>query len=162
MEGIFMPTEKQQGHIDKIRNFPAQLDTLLATISEAEYDNRITPDEWSTRQIVHHLADAHTRALMVIKNALFENHPAMVAWKQGEFAETADYKLPIQDSLNILHGIHPRIATLLESLDEEQWQRPTLHPHRGEMIVEGLAQLYDWHGDNHIAQILKTLGRSAG
>jgi hypothetical protein len=156
-----MPTEKQQGHIDKIRSFPARLDELLATISEAELDNRITPDEWCTRQIVHHLADAHTRALLVIKNALFENHPAMVAWKQGEFAETADYKLPIQDSLNILRGIHSRIATLLDSLEDEQWKRPTLHPVRGEMNVEGLAQLYDGHGDMHIAQILKTLGRSS-
>src|SRR6185295_5494513 len=102
-----MPTEKQQGHIDKIRNFPAELEALLATIPEDQRDSRITPDEWSTKQIVHHVADAHTRALLIIKTTLFEDNPALVPWKQAEFAETADYKLPLDHSLQIIQAIHP-------------------------------------------------------
>ncbi|HEX2620736.1 MAG TPA: DinB family protein, partial [Phototrophicaceae bacterium] len=71
------------------------------------------------------------------------------------------YKLPIESSVEILHGIHPRIVALLESLDDAQWERTGMHPTRGEMTVEALAALYDWHGDNHIAQINKTLGRTS-
>src|SRR6187455_1889158 len=147
-----MTTAKQQGHIDKIGAFPAQLDALLATISPPELDSRISSDEWCTRQVVHHLADSHTRALMLMKMVLFEERPAFVAVKQGDFAETADYKLPIEPSLGIIHGVHPRIVALLESLDEAQWGRTGIHPVRGEMTMEDLAALYDWHGDNHIAQ----------
>ncbi len=155
-----MPTEFQQAQIDKLRAFPPQLDALLATISESELDSRITPDEWCPRQIVHHLADAHTRALLLLKTVLFEDTPALIGWKQGEFAETADYKLPIALSVATIHSIHERIATLLESLDAEQWQRRGIHPKRGEMTLEGLTEVYAGHGDIHIAQINKTLGRT--
>lgn len=155
-----MPTDQQQAYIDTIRAFPAQLDALLATITEAELDNRITPEEWCPRQIVHHLADSHTRALLMLKNVIFENKPVMVAWKQAEFAETADYKSPIDLSVQIIHGIHPRIVALLESIDDEQWKCLGIHLVRGEMTLEDLAALYAWHGNNHTAQINKTLGRA--
>lgn len=155
-----MPTAHQQAQIDKLRAFPAELDALLATISETELDSRITPDEWCPRQIVHHLADAHTRALLLLKTVLFEDTPALIGWKQAEFAETADYKLPVTLSVAIIHSIHERIATLLDSLDAEQWQRRGIHPRRGEMALEELAALYAGHGDIHIAQINKTLGRT--
>ncbi|MEZ4669681.1 MAG: DinB family protein [Anaerolineae bacterium] len=155
-----MPTAEQQVHIDKIRAFPAELDALLATIKPDELDNRITPDEWCTRQIVHHLADSHTRALLLMKNILFEDKPMMVPWKQADFAETADYKQPIEPSVNIIHGIHTRIVALLESVSEVQWQRTGMHHTRGEMTLEAVAALYAWHGGNHIDQINKTLGRA--
>ncbi|MFN8371451.1 MAG: DinB family protein [Anaerolineae bacterium] len=156
-----MPSPQQQAHINKIRELPARLEALLATIPAADLDSRITPDEWCTRQIVHHLADAHSRALMLMKMTLFEDQPRFVPWKQDAFAETADYKLPVEDSLMILRGVHKRIVTLLESLDDAQWQRVGIHPVRGEMTVEAIAALYDGHGDTHIAQIHKTLGRSS-
>ncbi len=155
-----MPNAQQQAYVDRIRNYPAQLDELLATIGEGELDNRITADEWSTRQIVHHVADAHTRALLLFKMTLFEDKPSFVPWKQDVFAETDDYKLPLDDSLGIIRGIHHRIAVLLDSLDEAQWQRTAIHPTRGEINVEQLAALYAGHGDSHIAQINKTLGRA--
>ncbi|MEQ8674506.1 MAG: DinB family protein [Aggregatilineales bacterium] len=156
-----MPTAQQQVHIDTLRAFPAELDALLETIPESELDSRITPDEWCTRQIVHHLADAHTRSLLLIKTALFEESPAFIGWKQGEFAETADYKLPVGLSVAIIHSIHERIATLLESLDDDQWQRTGIHPRHGEMTIEALARLYAGHCGIHVAQINKTLGRSS-
>lgn len=155
-----MPTAQQQVYIDKIRSLPSQLEELLATISEADRDSHI-PDEWNPKQIVHHLADAHTRAMMLFKMVLFEDKPSFVPWKQDAFAETADYKLPVEDSMVIIRGIQKRIAILLESLDETQWQRTGTHPVRGEMTVEALAALYAGHGELHMAQILKTLGRSS-
>lgn len=155
-----MTSTQQQTYIDTIREFPARLDDLLTTITETDLDSRIAPDEWCTRQIVHHLADSHTRALLLMKSVLFEDMPNLIPWNQAAFAETADYKLPIDISIQIIHGIHQRIVTLLDSLTNTQWQRIGLHPVRGNMTIEDLAELYAWHGGNHIAQINKTLGRT--
>ncbi|MGB1285548.1 MAG: DinB family protein [Aggregatilineales bacterium] len=66
----------------------------------------------------------------------------------------------IEVSLQIIHGIHARIVTLLDSLTEVQWQRTGIHPSRGTMSVEDLAAIYAWHGDNHTDQIKKTLGHT--
>ncbi len=65
----------------------------------------------------------------------------------------ADYALPLEPSLQILRGWHARIAALLESLSEDEWQNTGTHPSWGTVTVEEVARRYAAHCDNHMAQI---------
>lgn len=64
-----------------------------------------------------------------------------------------------QVSLDLLASLHARWTALLGRLDGEQWQRPYVHPVDGPRTVEGLVQLYVWHGRHHTAQIQQLRAR---
>jgi hypothetical protein len=68
--------------------------------------------------------------------------------------------IPLEASLALLKGLHPRWLALFESLDEEAWVRVGIHTEAGEITPEDLLRIYSDHGEEHIAQIKMVL--SAG
>lgn len=151
-----MPADRQT-IITTFRDFPARLEALVAQLPDDQLDRRAGDDEWTVRQIVHHVADAHCNTVARLKLPLTEANPTLKTYDQDGWANLPDSTLPLQPSLLILRGIHERLAALLESLTEEQWQRPAVHPAWGAVTVESVAQTYADHCDEHLAQIEKTL-----
>ncbi len=153
--------------VERIRHFPAEFEALVKPLTEEQLAMRLPRkpgaayEEWSVRQIVHHVADSHMNAVFRFKRPLTEDRPALNTYDQDELALLADYALPLDDTLQILHGLHARLVALLESLTEAQWQRTGLHSEWGEVTVEEIARRYADHGDNHMDQIRRTLA-SAG
>ncbi|HLU09047.1 MAG TPA: DinB family protein, partial [Oceanobacillus sp.] len=52
----------RQDYIKKLREFPEQLEARVKPLTDEQLDQREAEGEWSTRQIVHHLADSHMSA----------------------------------------------------------------------------------------------------
>jgi hypothetical protein len=152
-----MTTSQRQKYIEKLRNFPADLEAVVTPLTNAQLDSREAPDEWSVRQIVHHIADAHQNGLTRIKLALTEDFPTVKPYDQDAWAELPDYVLPIGSSLLIIKGLHFHFVALLSSLNAGQWERPYTHPAEGELIVEDLARIYAEHGYDHLEQIQRAL-----
>lgn len=150
-----MPTREQRPvYIARIRALPGELEAAANGLSEAQLDFTPAPGEWSIRQIVHHLADAHLNAMMRMKLALTEDRPTIKPYDQNRLAELADSAAaPVAVSLMILRGLHERWALLMESLDDDQWARPFMHPERGEQTVAELLDYYAGHGEVHLQQI---------
>jgi hypothetical protein len=94
-------------------------------------------------------------ALSRVKLALTEDWPTIFAYKEGMWAELHDTTAPIEWSLQMLEGIHGRWVMLLQSLNEEQWQRGFTHPERGRMSIQSATMLYDWHCRHHTAHITR-------
>lgn len=151
-----LSAEQRTAAIDKIRTLPAQLTELVSTLSEQQLAMH-TPGEWSTRQIVHHLADSHMNAMIRMKLALTEDTPTVKPYDQERWAELADSRKPLDESLMILKGLHARWVALLESVSGAQWARQVMHPVNGLMSMDDLLALYAGHGENHLAQIQTTL-----
>ncbi len=152
-----MTTAQRQAYIEQMGAFPAELEALVTPLTEDQLEMREGPNEWSVRQIVHHLVDSHLNAMARMKLPLTEDHPTIKTYDQEKWAQLADYKLPIESSLLILKGLHIHFVALLSSLSDEQWTRPLTHPEAGEQVVEDIAQTYAWHGNNHIEQITRAL-----
>lgn len=143
--------------IERLRSFPDELESLVTPLSDADLD-RHAPGEWSTRQIVHHLADSHMSANFRFRKPLSEPNPApLPVYDQEAWAEMADSRLPIAPSLLILRGLHARYVALLESLTEAQWMQTGSHPDWGIVTVENVAYRYAAHCDVHLAQIQRAL-----
>jgi DinB superfamily len=142
-----------------LRRFPALLAKTVKNMTEAQLDTPYRPDGWTVRQVVHHLADSHSNALIRVKWALTENEPTIKAYDEKASALLPDYKMPLKNSLLQLQGVHGRWIDLLDGLDEEQLKKTFIHPATGRswQIQQHLA-LYDWHAKHHLAHVLMVIG----
>ncbi len=153
-----MNTTERQARIDRIRRFPAELTSLVENLSEAQRSAKTIEEEWTVRQIVHHLPDSHMNSVTRLKLILTEDVPTIQPYDQDLWAELHDvHHTPIEASLLILRGLHERWCDLFESLDEAQWSRKGYHPEIGDITPVDLVQIYSDHCDEHIDQINRVL-----
>jgi len=155
---MMLTLAERQARIEKIRNFPARLEALVANLTDQQLDAHL-PGEWTARQNVHHVADSHMNAFIRFKLALTERVPIIKPYAEADWANLADTTtLPVQPTLQILHGLHKRWVTLLDSLTADQWARTAYHPEQGKvMSLDDFLVTYSDHGDAHIEQLSRAL-----
>jgi hypothetical protein len=145
---------ERQKMVASIKELPASLEEVLSGLSQEQLDRPAGGEEWSIRQVVHHLADAHLNAFLRTKLILTEDKPILKPFDQEAWAELPDTtSLPMEPSLQIVRGIHARWSALLESLPESAWERAGVHLERGLMTVDDLLETYSGHGKVHVEQI---------
>ena len=145
---------KRTAWIRQIAEAPAALRAAVSGLTERQLDTPYRPGGWTVRQVVHHVPDSHMNAYIRFKWTLSEDSPTIKAYNQEAWARIADTQLtPVEVSLDLLEAVHKRLVVLLESLKEEDWARPLVHPENGPMTLDMLLQLYAWHGRHHVAHI---------
>jgi hypothetical protein len=151
---------KRTAWIRQIAEAPAALRAAVRGLTEAQLDTPYRPDGWTVRQVVHHVPDSHMNAYIRFKWTLSEDNPTIKAYDQAAWARIADTTLtPVGVSLDLLDAVHKRLVVLMESLKEEEWRRPLVHPENGPMTLDMLLQLYAWHGRHHVAHITEVRKR---
>ncbi len=150
--------EQRQACIERIRAFPALLEAAVSGLSDEQLTTHYLPDEWTVAQNVHHVVDSHMNAYIRTRLMLTEDNPTIRPYDQDAWALLADAHQPdLSASLALLRALHTRWVTLFESLSEEQWNRPGLHPAGGAISPASIVQSYADHGEGHIDQIRRTL-----
>jgi hypothetical protein len=163
--GKFVPPvsytdEEIRGWINVIKELPAKVRAAVAGLTNEQLDTPYRRGGWTLRQVVHHLADSHMNSLIRFKWALTEDGPTIKAYHEDRWARLADYKLPIEPSLQMLDGIHIRLVTLFESFTNEQWDRYFVHPETGkEVPLKRNLALYAWHSNHHLGHLINTIAR---
>jgi hypothetical protein len=152
--------EAMKGWINDIRELPAKMREAGAGLTDKQLDTPYRPGGWTIRQVVHHIADSHTNSIIRFKWTMTEDSPTIKAYNQTEWANLADYKLPVEPSLIMLEGIHQRLVALFESFTDDDWNRYFIHPETGGQITlkRNLA-LYAWHSKHHLAHITNATAR---
>lgn len=144
--------------IEKLSALPDKLEAVVRDLTVTQLTTHYLPTEWTVAQNVHHLADSHMNSFIRIKLMLTEDHPALKPYNQDDWAKTVEANHPdAQTSLQLLRGLHARWVMLFSSLSDEAWLRAGVHPEIGEVTLEDQLRIYSGHGENHIAQIQKTL-----
>ena len=86
---------------------------------------------------------------------LTENKPTIKPYDEAKWAELDDSRdTPVEVSLTLLDSLHKRWANLLRSMTEKDFQKTINHPERGEMRLDKMLALYDWHCKHHLAHII--------
>jgi len=145
--------DQRRKWIADIGEAPARMRAAVAGLSAAQLDTPYRDGGWTVRQVVHHVPDSHMNAYVRFKLALTENEPVIKPYEEAEWAKLADSAGPIEGSLNMLESLHERWVRLLESMDENAWQRTFRHPALGVVRLEQNLALYAWHGKHHVAHI---------
>ncbi|MDX1959668.1 MAG: putative metal-dependent hydrolase [Leptospiraceae bacterium] len=141
--------------ISELENFPKRLSDFIGNSSEDKLNTKTSPNVWTVRQIIHHLADSHMNAFIRTKLALTEDVPIIKPYKDNLWGDFPDAnKAPVQESLLILKSLHSRWCLTLRSLNDEQWKKEFYHPERKRKVnMLANLSLYAWHGKHHMAYI---------
>ena len=126
---------------------------VLDGISDEELDARAGPGRWSSREIVHHLADSEMTAAVRLRLLLAEDRPTIQGYDQDEFARRLHYDRPYQTSLEAFRWARQSTAELLERLGADEWIREGTHSEAGQYGVEKWLQIYAGHAHKHARQI---------
>lgn len=145
--------DKRKDFISTIEDLPSKIREAVENLSDEQLDTPYRPEGWTVRQLVHHVADSHLNSFCRFKLALTEDFPTIRPYFEDRWAEMEDAKLPIEDSLKIIEGIHSRWATLLQAMSDSDFQRKLNHPESGAWTLDKFLGLYDWHCKHHTAHI---------
>src|SRR5262245_9342362 len=140
--------------IDDIAAAPANLRAAVRGLDESQLDTPYRPDGWTVRQVVHHVPESHLNAYTRFKLALTEEHPTIKPYDEDAWTKTRDVRsTPIEASLVLLESLHDRWVRLLETINDEEFDRTLKHPESGVMSLHQMLAMYQWHGKHHVAHI---------
>ena len=127
----------------------------LGRLAGEQMDARPAPDEWSPREIVHHLADSEMVAALWLRRLLAEERPALRGYDESEYAQRLHYDRPIEASLEALKAARRTTAELLQRLSEPEWARAGSLDDTDHFTVERWLEMYASHAQDHAGQILQ-------
>jgi DinB family protein len=133
-----------------------QVADALRDISDAEWDFKRAPGKWSTREIVHHLADSETNSAIRLRKLLVEHQPYIQGYDQDEFARKLQYsKRPPEPALKAFEAARATTGQILDLMTEADWKRAGEHSESGPYSTETWLKIYAEHAHNHADQIRK-------
>lgn len=139
-----------------------EIEVVLEELSESELEARERPEEWSVRQIVHHLADVEVGDAMRLRQMLAHESPLIVAYDEGLFAAGLHYERPIETSVATFFALRASNGAILEQIGEQDWSRAGRHEEHDLYTVEILVGRSVAHDRLHVAQIKGALQRALG
>jgi uncharacterized damage-inducible protein DinB len=149
---VVTPAQREE-LIETIRQLPAKLREAVAGLSEAQLDTPYREGGWTSRQVVHHIADSHINCFVRFKLALTEDWPTIKPYDEAAWAKLADSAAPVETSLALIDGMHSRWAGLLEAMSEDDFHLGFYHPVMGRQTLTRALAMYSWHGRHHTAHI---------
>lgn len=159
-KGSFTSHQREQA-LDSIAGTPARMRAAVAGLTPDQLDTPYREGGWTVRQVVHHVPDSHVNAYVRFKLALTEDAPLIKTYEEAAWAELADSKdTPIEVSLTLLESLHSRWDRLLRSMSDDDFQRKLQHPEWGELDLNTMTRLYEWHGRHHPAHITALRARN--
>ncbi len=147
--------------ISELEALPAKLQDLVPLFGDSNLSNTYRPDSWTARQVFHHLADSHINSFIRLKLTLTEENAEVKPYDENAWALLPDYSDPIEPAVQIVSSIHPIMARIYKSLNEDQWKRQYFHSaYKTHNTVEQLLALYVWHGNHHLAHLKLAAGNA--
>ena len=148
-----MDHARRQELIERYKDGYRVVVEAVEQMTDAELDTRASPNEWSPREIVHHLADSEMTSAIRLRRLLVEDHPEIVGYDEEAFARRLYYDRPIDASLEAVKAARRTTAAILERMTEAEWNREGTHSESGRYSVEDWLEIYAAHAHDHADQI---------
>jgi hypothetical protein len=148
-----MNRETREALIEQYAAGPGVVTAALAGATERELDARPSAEEWSAREVAHHLADSEATSYIRLRKLVAEDDPIIYGYDEAEWARRLHYDRPVAASVAVLKSVRAATVELLRSLSEEEWQRGGTHTESGPYTVETWLTIYAAHAHDHATQI---------
>lgn len=153
--------EQRRTAIDTIAAAPGHMRAAVHGLDQQQLDTPYRPDGWTVRQVVHHVPDSHMNAYVRTKLALTEDNPHIKAYDEQAWAKLDDSRTtPIEASLTLLGALHDRWVRLFRAMTPADFARTLMHSENGEMTLDHVLAMYQWHSLHHVAHITRLRARS--
>jgi len=145
-----------------LRRVAIQLDVLpmlLAGARPEQIEARPSPEKWSARENLAHLARHHSLFLERIARILAEETPDLGRYRAEEDPEWPEWRaLPLEEILARLDAPRRRILEAALGLTTEQAARRGLHPVLGAMPLTRWFEFFLLHEAHHLYVVMLRLG----
>jgi hypothetical protein len=125
----------------------------LLKVTPEELDARPGPRRWSSREIVHHLADSEMTAAVRLRLLLAVDGVAIQGYDQDRFADCLHYDRPHETSLEVFQYARASTAEILERMTPADWLREGTHTEVGRYTPDTWLEIYSEHAHKHARQI---------
>jgi hypothetical protein len=141
--------------INEIAGFPAELKKEVFNLSNDQLNTPYRENGWTVRQVIHHCSDSHMNCFIRIKWVLTEATPIIKSYDENVWATLQDsLTMSIEPTLNLLEGLHYRMAYLMQNLSLDDLEKKFIHPDNNkEFTIKEIIATYAWHGKHHLAHI---------
>ena len=136
-----------------LRRTPAELAELSARMGGSAGG-----EGWSPAEVLAHLAHFEVLAGARVRMMLTEAKPPLAAFDEAEFNRRFADALPAAALLELFAVNRRATCDLLERLTPADWERPGLHPTRGEEPLSTTVAMLLRHDRNHLQQFRDALG----
>lgn len=140
--------------LDDIALLPERIRNEIEGCSDDVLLSSYREGGWTVRQVIGHLLDSHSNAIMRLKLALTEDNPTIRPYDQDGWVDIEfQFEIPLELTLDMLENTHEKMVRIYQSLDDEQWGRTYINPDVGIFSLAKSAALYAWHSNHHLAHI---------
>ena len=154
-----MLTEKRRQLIERYRTGHRAVMDALDGITEDELD-RSAGDEWTPRQIAHHLADSEMTSAIRLRKIIAEDEPTLAGYDETQFARTLTRDRPIAPSIEAMRWARESSLQIVERLTDDEWDRKAIHAESGPYSMDTWLEIYAAHPHDHAAQIRRARGKA--
>jgi len=133
---------------------PRRLEKLASAMSPRRATNKPSPDKWSAKEIICHLADCELVYGIRYRKILAEPTPALVPFDQEAWAKNLQYQTqPLKSVVATFAALRNGHVSLFKSLPPEDWDKGGQHPQYGALTLRQIVSHLVQHDLNHIAQV---------
>ncbi|HET7467522.1 MAG TPA: DinB family protein [Candidatus Dormibacteraeota bacterium] len=153
-----MDAKRRTELLHKYRTGPQAVVDSLANLRDEELDRSQEDDEWTPRQIVHHIADSEMTSAIRLRKLVAEDNPTIEAYDEKVFANSLTRDRPIEPSLQAVRWARESTVQILDRLTDDEWHKAGTHTELGPYSVEKWLEVYAAHCHDHAAQIKRARG----
>ena len=149
-----MSAESRSELLKRYREVPQLLNQSVAGSSMAQLDGAPPEPGWTTREIVHHVADIAIMGALRLRMMLLDVEVEYWTFEQEQLQQRlrAD-KRSIGPSLRVVESLVAANASILSQLRDDEWTQPRPMPNAESRSVEEWLQASVGHISGHIDQI---------
>jgi uncharacterized damage-inducible protein DinB len=141
-------------HLEIIDNYVAGIDSLQPAIeglSPEQLRARPIEGQWSTLEVLCHLADTEAVFAERMKRVIAEDRPPLLAMDPDQYISTlACDKRDAAEEIAVIRTARQQMARILLAQPPEAWQRVGVHNQAGEQTLEQLVRKAVDHLKHHL------------
>ena len=136
---------------------PWQIEKVVKSWSEKDFDRSYAPGKWSARKILVHLAQTELALGTRVRFALCQDGYKAQAFNQDDWMPIDD-TMDAKTALNAYLALRQMNLAMWRSLAPAQRERRFVHPEYGELNVGWVAAQMAGHDIHHLRQFERVAG----
>lgn len=139
--------------VERLRANLRELPELVATLPPDRLFESPGEGEWSARQVLAHMADFEPIFTARLRMILTLDRPQLPHYDQAAYTARFGDGEEVADALERFAVNRRANIRVLERLEPADWERPGLHPERGEEPLRRTVEMLDRHDRLHLEQM---------
>jgi len=151
-----MTSQQREQKVEAYGNAHAELSDVLKQFPKESWNYKPSPDKWSIKEILVHLADSETNAYVRCRKVMSEPGVTLMVWDQDQWAKSLNYpNQNPEEILELLKWLRRTTYNLLKSAPDSVWNNKVIHPEHGDYTLDKWLDIYSTHIQSHTNQMKK-------